>query len=70
MFLPTITPREWELIRLIANGLTNNEAAVQLQVSVRTIETHRKNIYRKVGCSSVSTLLLWLNKNVGNQFNS
>lgn len=68
MTRPTITPREWQLIALITKGFTNSEAAVYLQVSVRTIETHRKNIYRKVGCSSTTTLLLWVNKHVNGNF--
>jgi two-component system, NarL family, response regulator NreC len=44
-----LTPRELEVLRLIAMGHTNAEIAVQLVLSVRTIESHRSHIQRKLG---------------------
>lgn len=47
-----LTPREIEVLRLVANGGTNKEIAAQLVVSVTTIERHVANIYRKIGVRS------------------
>ena len=41
-----LSPRETEVLRLIARGNTNKEIAKKLFLSVKTIETHRRNIYR------------------------
>ncbi len=43
-----LSPRETEVLRLIAQGNTNKEIAKMLFLSVKTIETHRRNIYRKL----------------------
>ena len=47
--LDTLTPREREILRSIGRGLANKEIAVALGVSVRTVETHRLNLKRKLG---------------------
>jgi DNA-binding NarL/FixJ family response regulator len=52
-----ITAREIEIIRLLALGKTNKEIAVQLQIGVRTIETHRSNIMRKLGFHTLAELI-------------
>ncbi|HTH83438.1 MAG TPA: response regulator transcription factor [Mucilaginibacter sp.] len=44
-----LSPREKELVYLIADGLTNKEIAEKLFLSVHTIKTHRKNIIKKLG---------------------
>jgi two-component system response regulator NreC len=44
-----LTPREIEVLRLIAQGYTNRKAAEVLVISVRTVETHRANIMAKLG---------------------
>jgi two-component system response regulator NreC len=44
-----LTPRELEVLGLLAQGFTNPEIAEQLVLSVRTVETHRANIQRKTG---------------------
>ena len=44
-----LSPREKELLYLIAEGLTNKEIAEKLFLSVHTIKTHRKNIIKKLG---------------------
>jgi DNA-binding NarL/FixJ family response regulator len=51
-----LTPREVEVLRFIARGLTNKEIGVQLDLSVRTIETHRENLIRKTGRATVAEL--------------
>ncbi|ULQ57554.1 response regulator transcription factor [Flavihumibacter rivuli] len=52
-----ITNREMEIIRLIEKEKSNKEIADQLFISERTVETHRKNIFRKTGVSTVLGLV-------------
>ena len=47
-----LTARETEVLRLLARGHTNSEAAQELSLSVRTIETHRMRIQQKLRLSS------------------
>lgn len=47
-----LTPRETEVLGLMALGHTNREIAGQLSLSVRTVETHRSHIQQKLGLSS------------------
>jgi two-component system response regulator NreC len=48
--------REAEVLRLLAQGHTNQEAADHLAVSVKTIETHRKRLTDKLGLKSRAQL--------------
>lgn len=48
----TISPREQELLRVLAEGLTNREIAARLVLEESTIRTHLRNIYRKLGVNS------------------
>lgn len=52
-----LTRRELEIVRLIAQDMLNKEIAAELFISERTVETHRKNIYRKTNTSSAVSLL-------------
>ena len=52
-----LTEREGEVMRLLADGMTSKEAAMQLQISIRTVESHRINISRKLGFSSIADLV-------------
>ena len=47
-----LTEREVEVLRLIAAGLTNNEIAVELYLSPKTISRHLSNIFTKIGVTS------------------
>jgi ATP/maltotriose-dependent transcriptional regulator MalT len=49
--LADLTPREIEVLRLIAAGKSNQEIATSLVLSVRTVERHISNIYAKIGAS-------------------
>jgi two-component system response regulator NreC len=52
-----LTPREVEVLRLIALGHTSVEIARKLHLSPRTVETHRAHIHRKLGLASRSELV-------------
>ncbi len=47
-----LTDREVEVLRLVASGMTNNEIAGQLYLSVKTVSRHLSNIFTKIGVSS------------------
>jgi len=49
-----LTPREVEVLRLVAQGMTNEQVANQLVISSRTVDTHLTSIYGKIGVSSRS----------------
>jgi DNA-binding NarL/FixJ family response regulator len=51
-----LSPREREVLQLIAEGLSSKEVAVRLGVAVSTIETHRKQIMSKLEVRSVAGL--------------
>lgn len=54
-----LTDREREVLRLIALGNTNGEIAEQLYLSVRTVETHRAHIQRKLGRTTRAELVAY-----------
>jgi DNA-binding NarL/FixJ family response regulator len=58
-----LTPREREVVQLLAEGSSTKEVAVALGVSVKTAETHRSNIMRKLQLHSVSGLVLYAVRN-------
>jgi DNA-binding NarL/FixJ family response regulator len=54
-----LTYSEMEVVRLISEGLTTKEIAARKFISFHTVITHRKNIFRKLGVSSVSELIMY-----------
>jgi DNA-binding NarL/FixJ family response regulator len=61
--LPTLTPREREVIQLLAEGKSSKEVASVLNLSTKTAETHRSNIMRKLGIHSIRDLVVYAVKN-------
>lgn len=57
------TAREREIIQLLAEGKTTKEAAAALGISVKTAETHRANVMRKLQVHSVTGLVLYAVRN-------
>jgi len=51
------TPREVEIIRLLAEGRANKEIAAKLGITIRTVETHRAKIMLKLGLHSIAELI-------------
>jgi DNA-binding NarL/FixJ family response regulator len=58
-----LTPREREVVQLLAEGKTSKEVATVLSLSVKTTETHRTNIMRKLDLHSVADLILYAVRN-------
>jgi DNA-binding NarL/FixJ family response regulator len=58
-----LTSREREILQLVAEGSTSKEVAVALDLSVKTAETHRSNIMRKLNLHSISDLVLYAVRN-------
>lgn len=58
-----LTPRQREIVQLLAEGKSSKEVAVALNLSVKTAETHRANIMRRLGCHSVSELVRYAIRN-------
>jgi len=58
-----LTPREREIVQLLAEGKSTKEVAVTLRLSVKTAETHRSNIMRKLNLHSISELVLFAVRN-------
>lgn len=52
-----LTDRELEILRLIEREFSNKKIAAALFISERTVETHRKNIFRKTQTNSVIGLI-------------
>lgn len=52
----TLGPREREVLQLVAEGKTSAEAARQMHISIKTIETHRRNIVQKLGLHGTAEL--------------
>jgi DNA-binding NarL/FixJ family response regulator len=58
-----LTSREREVIQLLAEGRTSKEVAITLNLSVKTAETHRTNLMRKLGLHSVADLTRYAVRN-------
>ena len=62
-----LTASEIEIVKLIADGLTTKEIAAKRNISYHTVNTHRKNIFKKVDVSNASELIIhaikagWIN---------
>lgn len=54
-----LSDREIDVLRLLAQGLTNKDIAQTLLLSVRTVEAHLRNVYGKLGVHSRTEAALW-----------
>jgi DNA-binding NarL/FixJ family response regulator len=58
-----LSPREREIVQLVAEGRSNKEVAAALGISVKTAETHRSNVMQKMGFHSVTELVRYAIRN-------
>jgi DNA-binding NarL/FixJ family response regulator len=54
---PVLSKREKEIVKLVAEGLTNAQISRQLFISVDTVDTHRKNLYTKLNINNTALLI-------------
>ncbi len=60
--LDQLTPRELEVLRLLARGYAYKEIAAELFISIKTVETHASNVLRKLQLSNRHQLTRWANE--------
>jgi len=60
-----LTPRELEIARLVADGLTNRQLAVRLRISERTVENHLDHIRSKRGFAGRAQIAAWIGSGAG-----
>ena len=58
--LDVFTGRELDIVRLCAKGLSVKQIAETLSISTRTVETHKNNIFKKLGFNSTMELMNWV----------
>jgi DNA-binding NarL/FixJ family response regulator len=56
----TLTPRKTEIVRLVAQGLSNKEIARKLVLSQRTVEAHLDQLRRQLGLSNRAQVAAWV----------
>jgi DNA-binding NarL/FixJ family response regulator len=56
-----LTPREAEVLRLVAQGLTNAEVGAELVLSPGTVRAHLENVFDKLGVHARTAAAAWLN---------
>jgi DNA-binding NarL/FixJ family response regulator len=58
-----LTPREREIVQLLAEGKSSKEVAAALGISLKTVVTHRANLMRKLGIHSIGELVRYALRN-------
>jgi DNA-binding NarL/FixJ family response regulator len=58
-----ITPKQREILKLLAEGKTSKEVAVALGMTVKTVDTHRSNIMKRLNCHSLGELVRYALRN-------
>ena len=61
----SLSDREREVLRLLADGLSNKDIASKLHITIKTLDKHLEKIYRKLGAVSRTEAVLWGKENVG-----
>jgi DNA-binding NarL/FixJ family response regulator len=61
--ISTLTPREREVVQMVAEGKSTKEVAEKLKISAKTADTHRTNVMRKLKLHSVSELVRFAIRN-------
>jgi DNA-binding NarL/FixJ family response regulator len=60
---PSLTQRERDVIQLLADGRSNRDIASRLEISIKTVETHRSSIMRKLKLNSITELVRYAIRN-------
>ena len=62
-FYKTLSPREEEMLKLFGKGYSNERIAHEMELSIATIQGHRRNVMGKVGVRSTPELIIWAIQN-------
>jgi DNA-binding NarL/FixJ family response regulator len=54
---PALSPRELEVLKMVADGLRTKEIAARLGIGAKTVDTHRARLMKKLGCGSTAELV-------------
>ncbi len=57
-----LTPREYQVMQLVATGLLNKQVGAELGMAEKTVKTHRAHVMQKLGITSVAELMVVLQK--------
>ncbi|MEN8617878.1 two component system response regulator [Shewanella baltica] len=60
--MPLLTPREQQVLKLICEGRRNRDIAEDLVIGLKTVETHRMNLMRKLNAHNVAELIHWVQR--------
>ncbi len=60
-----LTPREWDVLRLIAEGLGTDEVAAHLAIAHQTVSNYVSSLYDKTGCTERTQLVEWYRRMTG-----
>jgi FixJ family two-component response regulator len=60
--LERLTPREYQVMQLVATGMLNKQVGGELRMAEKTVKTHRAHVMRKLGITSVAELMRVLQK--------
>ena len=60
--LERLTPREYQVMQLVATGLLNKQVGGELGMAEKTVKTHRAHMMQKLGITSVAELMVVLQK--------
>jgi two-component system response regulator FixJ len=55
--LDRLTPREYEVMQLVATGMLNKQVGAELEMAEKTVKTHRAHMMQKLGITSVAELM-------------
>ena len=61
---PRLTPREKEILTMLASGSTNDKIAEEFYISPQTVKTHICNIYKKINAPNRIQAALWATRNL------
>jgi DNA-binding NarL/FixJ family response regulator len=61
--LGALSPRERQIVTLIVEGMSSRDVGKQLCISIKTVETHRSHINKKLGCKSPAALIRFAARN-------
>ena len=62
-----LSERELEITRLVCEGMTSKEISEQLNLSLHTVETHRRNILKKLNLKKTTSLVDYYNNYIENE---